>query len=275
MVEIKYVGDELWDRIERALENVKDRLKRVTSALNAAEVPYAIIGGNAVQHWVAQVDESVVRNTRGQRITYDVSSVGGANMVTSTSRASSPSCPVATASSQTFDPNFLYLTSSTDFAGSVTNYQYTQGSQLASTTVAAGTNAAHTTTNTWTDFLLTGVSSAGASVYNMRTINYVASGFAMNWKASEVEIDVATGNRRTTNYAYAFFPNGALQSTSVARILPSGAATTTTVYSATGQVQSISNALGHTATFANFGPAGRHQVRVAAMTSVRRSTFRR
>ena len=64
MVEIKYVGDELWDRIERAVENVKDRLKRVTNALNAAEVPYAIIGGNAVQHWVAQVDESVVRNTR-------------------------------------------------------------------------------------------------------------------------------------------------------------------------------------------------------------------
>jgi hypothetical protein len=64
MVEIKYVGDELWDRIERAVENVKDRLKRVTSALNAANVPYAVVGGNAVQHWVAQVDESVVRNTR-------------------------------------------------------------------------------------------------------------------------------------------------------------------------------------------------------------------
>jgi hypothetical protein len=64
MVEIKYVGDELWDRIERAVENVKDRLKRVTGALNAANVPYAVIGGNAVQYWVAQVDESVVRNTR-------------------------------------------------------------------------------------------------------------------------------------------------------------------------------------------------------------------
>jgi hypothetical protein len=64
MVEIKYVGDALWERIERAVENVKDRLKRVTRALNAAEVPYAIIGGNAVQHWVSQVDESVVRNTR-------------------------------------------------------------------------------------------------------------------------------------------------------------------------------------------------------------------
>jgi hypothetical protein len=64
MIEIKYTGDALWARIERAVEIVKDRLRRVTQALNAANIPYAIIGGNAVQHWVAQVDESVVRNTR-------------------------------------------------------------------------------------------------------------------------------------------------------------------------------------------------------------------
>lgn len=64
MIEIKYTGDALWHRIERAVEKVKDRLRRVTRALNAANIPYAVIGGNAVQHWVAQVDESVVRNTR-------------------------------------------------------------------------------------------------------------------------------------------------------------------------------------------------------------------
>ncbi|MFM9069549.1 MAG: hypothetical protein ACKOUR_19775 [Planctomycetota bacterium] len=64
MVEIKYTGEALWERIERAVEVVKDRLRRVTRALNAAQVPYAVIGGNAVQHWVSQVDESVVRNTR-------------------------------------------------------------------------------------------------------------------------------------------------------------------------------------------------------------------
>lgn len=64
MIEIKYTGDALWDRIERAVEKVKDRLRRVTRALNAAKIPYAVIGGNAVQHWVSQVDESVVRNTR-------------------------------------------------------------------------------------------------------------------------------------------------------------------------------------------------------------------
>lgn len=64
MIEIKYTGDALWERIERAVEIVKDRLRRVTRALNSANIPYAVIGGNAVQHWVSQVDESVVRNTR-------------------------------------------------------------------------------------------------------------------------------------------------------------------------------------------------------------------
>jgi hypothetical protein len=64
MVDIKYTGAALWERIERAVETVKDRLRRVTRALNAANIPYAVVGGNAVQYWVAQVDESVVRNTR-------------------------------------------------------------------------------------------------------------------------------------------------------------------------------------------------------------------
>lgn len=64
MVQIQYTGDKLWARIERAVDKVKDRLRRVSEALNDAEIPYAVIGGNAVQFWVAQVDESVVRNTR-------------------------------------------------------------------------------------------------------------------------------------------------------------------------------------------------------------------
>ena len=64
MTTIRYTGDELWDRIERSVEKVKDRLQRVATALNAAEIPYAVVGGNAVQIWVAQVDESAVRNTR-------------------------------------------------------------------------------------------------------------------------------------------------------------------------------------------------------------------
>ncbi|HEV7282791.1 MAG TPA: hypothetical protein VGN57_21470 [Pirellulaceae bacterium] len=64
MTEIRYSGDELWNRIERAVEKVKDRLRRVVQALEGANVPYAIVGGNAVQLWVAQVDEAAVRNTK-------------------------------------------------------------------------------------------------------------------------------------------------------------------------------------------------------------------
>jgi len=64
MTEVRYSSDALWGRIERAVERVKDRLRRTTEALNASAVPYAVVGGNAVQFWVAQVDESVVRNTR-------------------------------------------------------------------------------------------------------------------------------------------------------------------------------------------------------------------
>lgn len=78
MIEIKYTGDALWERIERAVEKVKDRLRRVTRALNSANIPYAVIGGNAVQHWVSQVDESVVRNTRDVDIILNESDLGRA-----------------------------------------------------------------------------------------------------------------------------------------------------------------------------------------------------
>ena len=64
MTRIRYTGDGLWERIERAVDKVKDRLARVTAALDKAGIPYAVVGGNAVQIWVAQVDESAVRNTR-------------------------------------------------------------------------------------------------------------------------------------------------------------------------------------------------------------------
>jgi hypothetical protein len=46
------------------VEKVRDRLLRSTAALEAAGVPYAVIGGNAVMAWVEQVDEAAVRFTQ-------------------------------------------------------------------------------------------------------------------------------------------------------------------------------------------------------------------
>ena len=53
-----------WERMSRAVEKVRQRLLRAARALEQAQVPYAVAGGNAVAAWVSRVDESAVRNTQ-------------------------------------------------------------------------------------------------------------------------------------------------------------------------------------------------------------------
>ena len=52
-----------FDRVVRAVEAVHQRLLRSTIALELAGVRCALTDDNAVAAWVAQVDESAVRNT--------------------------------------------------------------------------------------------------------------------------------------------------------------------------------------------------------------------
>jgi hypothetical protein len=56
--------DILWRRISGAVEAIRQRMLRACAALDAAGVPYAVVGGNAVAVWVGAVDEGAVRNTR-------------------------------------------------------------------------------------------------------------------------------------------------------------------------------------------------------------------
>lgn len=64
MVEFTITGEELWTRMERAVEKVNERLRKTVHILEEAKVPYAVIGGHAVRAWVAQVDEAAQRTTR-------------------------------------------------------------------------------------------------------------------------------------------------------------------------------------------------------------------
>ena len=64
MVELHLTGQALWDRMNRAVEKVQERLEKTARTLESAGIPYAIIGGNAVRAWVAQADEAAVRTTR-------------------------------------------------------------------------------------------------------------------------------------------------------------------------------------------------------------------
>lgn len=69
-----------------AVDRVEKRLRTVTTALEAAGVKYAVIGGNAVAAWVARVDPSATRATKDvdllvrredlQRITAVLGAVG-------------------------------------------------------------------------------------------------------------------------------------------------------------------------------------------------------
>jgi hypothetical protein len=53
-----------WERMVTAVEKVRARLRRAAAALEQAEIPYAVAGGNAVAAWVGEVDEAAVRNTQ-------------------------------------------------------------------------------------------------------------------------------------------------------------------------------------------------------------------
>ncbi|MGM0488739.1 MAG: nucleotidyl transferase AbiEii/AbiGii toxin family protein [Planctomycetota bacterium] len=62
--EIPRPMDDMWGRYLMALDNVSERLERITRALDQAGVCYAFIGGQAVALWVATVDPSAVRTTK-------------------------------------------------------------------------------------------------------------------------------------------------------------------------------------------------------------------
>jgi len=58
------IGEVSWERMIRAVEKVRERLRRAVAALEAAGIPYAVAGGNAVAAWVSRIDEAAVRNTQ-------------------------------------------------------------------------------------------------------------------------------------------------------------------------------------------------------------------
>jgi hypothetical protein len=64
MVEFTITGEALWDRMERAVARVNERLRKTVRILEVAKITHDIVGGHAVRAWVAQVDEGAVRTTK-------------------------------------------------------------------------------------------------------------------------------------------------------------------------------------------------------------------
>lgn len=61
---VREQGPFVFERMFGMIEKVRERLDRVCRALGEAQVPYAVIGGNAVAAWVSTRDEGAIRNTQ-------------------------------------------------------------------------------------------------------------------------------------------------------------------------------------------------------------------
>jgi len=53
-----------WGAYAMSLDDVTDRLRRITGALAEKSVPYAVVGGQAVALWVATKEPAAVRTTK-------------------------------------------------------------------------------------------------------------------------------------------------------------------------------------------------------------------
>jgi hypothetical protein len=53
-----------WEKFVMAVDDVTERMSRILGALNAAKLPFALVGGQAVAIWVATKDPDAVRVTK-------------------------------------------------------------------------------------------------------------------------------------------------------------------------------------------------------------------
>ncbi|MFM9960926.1 MAG: hypothetical protein ACKV2Q_06850 [Planctomycetaceae bacterium] len=56
--------EDTMERINEAFQRVQERLRRAAAILEQSGLPYAVIGGNAVIHWISQVNPAAYRFTQ-------------------------------------------------------------------------------------------------------------------------------------------------------------------------------------------------------------------
>jgi hypothetical protein len=67
---------DVWHRYQMALDAIAQRMQRIAAALTELNVPFAIVGGQAVILWVSTKDPEAVRTTKDVDILVDRSNLG-------------------------------------------------------------------------------------------------------------------------------------------------------------------------------------------------------
>lgn len=197
-------------------------------------------------------NSTTLTDARGQSTTYQFTGAQGALKISSVSRAGTATCPAA--ASQTFYDANGWVSYTLDWNGVRTNFSYDAAGKLLQMASAVGTPAATTKVNIWTGPNLTQVTWKDASgiAFKNATYSYVTSGFGRNWLAGEQQQDLRTGATRYRSLSYAFTSTGLLSSMTESRAIPSGTATTTHAYDASGRLASVTNAVGHQVLYSNY-----------------------
>ncbi len=227
---------------------VYDANKRVTSSAHT--------GGELNDTISYSGNTTTLTNAAGQQTTYTFATINGAKMVTSVSRAGTSSCAAAAAHTS-YDANG-WVASQLDWNGVTTKYSHDDTGKLLETVSAFSTPLALATRYVWVGDNLSEIhyKDTSGTIYLKELYTYFASGVAYRSPSTITYLDPATGVQRVIGYGYPTGPGGGIGSQTVTQTLPGGSATTTTTYDSAGNVSSVTNALGHVATYSLYNGRG-------------------
>ncbi|MEW6372411.1 MAG: DUF6531 domain-containing protein [Pseudomonadota bacterium] len=194
---------------------------------------------------------TMVTDAHGQPTTYNYTDVLGERKLTSVTRETTPTCPLASVSKIAYD-SYGYTDYELDWNGNKTDYTYDSFGTLQEVVTAAGTPQASKTTHTWTGTLRTGIKLIQSEYKDASDVPYLRVNYAYSTVlpallASETWTDLTTGDQRKTEYGYTLHSNGTLASKTVSTPLPDGGmATTRFSYDTAGNLTSRTNALNQT-----------------------------
>lgn len=197
-----------------------------------------------------------VTDLRGQSTDYTFINVLGEMKIDGISRASTVTCPAASAKTA-YDANG-YIDYQLDWRGNKTDYSFDEFGRLLDVTLAAGTSDALTVAYTWEGDDIKTVEWRGTNGIAYQRASYSYEGAQLK---SEVWDDLKSGKRRELIYTYARHPSNVMASRTVSRWLPDRYVADTLEFNTSGNLVAHTNALGHRETWLNYnsmGQPGRH-----------------
>jgi RHS repeat-associated protein len=218
----------------------------------------ALTGGEVQDSFTYGTNTTTVTSAFGQPVTYTFATVQGAKKLTNVSRSATTTCAAAAAQT-VYDVNG-WVDYTLDWNNNKTDYTFDSTGVLLNVTYAAGTTYALKEVNTWSGQNLASVSYQTANGTQYSSVAYTYSttaGFSFGRVTSVTRTDsLGTAGSRQTRYGYAFYTTGVMQTMTVTTDVPGGTATTTYQYDANGNLTSVTNPIGHAASFAGYNGLG-------------------